>query len=238
MSALADLGSPDTASRQVQRGLARRLGVIGGAIGGLAGVVQATVGARIPAWTGSKLDPTRLGLLTIMLSLLAAAAAAHQQSPYLRVGPRAACALVLLAAALLGFSTVGRLWFLPGPLLLLAGVLTVDSFSGTARLITGNWLRCLLGVLGAAELLMAAGASSGTLVVGAVGGAALLAAAWASSRAAVAWLTAVGSVPFAVAAWTAVLPVVLLLTATVIATALVRAPSPGEPARQAILARP
>ena len=84
----------------------------------------------------------------------------------------------------------------------------------------------------AAELLMAAGASSGTLVVGAVGGAALLDAAWASSRAAVAGLTVVGSVPFAVAAWTAVLPVVMLLTATVIAAALVRAPSPGEPAVQ------
>lgn len=86
----------------------------------------------------------------------------------------------------------------------------------------------LLGASGAAELLKAAGASS--LVVGAAGGAALLAAAWpAPSRVVLAALTALGVVPFAAVAWTAVVPVVLLVVATGIAVAL----DPGRRTRRA-----
>ena len=227
-------------TREAQHRVAQRLGVTGGALGVLAGVVQATVGGHLPAWSGNKLDPARLGVLTIALALLAIVAAARQREPDLRVGPRAACSLVILVPALLCFSTVGRLWYLPGLLLLLAAVRTIDSFSSTARLIARNWLRCLLAALGAAELLMAAGASPPVLVVGAIGGTALIAAAsLATSRLALAGLTTLGSVPFASVAWTAVLPFVLLLAAAGIVVALIRQPTgqraPGTaPSRAAL----
>ena len=115
------------------------------------------------------------------------------------------------------------------PVLLLAGILSIDSVRDTATAIGRNWWRSLLGVLGATELLMAAGAAPVLLAVGAVGGIALLlAASIARTRTAVAGLLIVGTVPFAVLAWTAVVPVLLLLLAAALAAPLIRA-IPAEP---------
>lgn len=210
-----------------RQGLAARLGLAGAALGVVAGLVQATAGSRISDWTGAKLAPGSLGLLTIGLSLLAGVVA-FRQAGRLAVGPRAACALGLLGPGLLCFSTVGRLWYVPGPLLLIAGILTVDSVRDTAAATARNWWRCLLGVLGAAELLMAAGASLLILAVGAVGGIALLlAASLARTRPALAGLVVVGTVPFAALAWTAVVPIVLLLLAAALTVPLLRATAPA-----------
>jgi hypothetical protein len=209
----------------LRRRAAASLGVAGSALGVVAGIVQALAGVRIPEWTGAKQAPGSLGLLTIVLSLLAGYAAYRQVRPRIHVGPRAAYAAALLIPGLLCFSTVGRLWYLPGPLLLAAAVLSIDSLRDTGRLITRNWLRCLLALLGVAELLMAAGASPVPLVVGAVGGAALMAAATISrSRATLMALVMLGTVPFAALAWTAVVPVVLLLAAAGISVPLTRRP--------------
>ena len=211
--------------------VAAGLGLTGSALGVVAGLVQATVGARIPDWTGAKQAPGSLGLLTIALSLPAGLVAVRQLTP-LAAGPRAAYALGLLAPGLLCFSTVGRLWYLPGPLLLLAGILSVDSIRDTATVIGGNWWRCLIGVLGATELLMAAGAAPVLLAVGAGGGiAVLLAASVARTRTALAGLLLVGTVPFAVLAWTAVVPVLLLLLTAALAVPLIRATPARTPTR-------
>jgi hypothetical protein len=221
---------PVETARRGRHSVAARLGIAGSGLGLLAGLVQATVGSRIPDWTGAKLAPGSLGLLTIGLSLLAGLAAARQNRA-LPVGPRTACALVLLAAGLLCFSTVGRLWYLPGPLLLLAGILSVDSVRDTAAAAARNWWRCLLGVLGGVELLMAAGASPVLLAVGAISGIALLlAAAVARTRTALAALLVIGTVPFAVLAWTAVVPVLLLLLAAALTVPLIRAAPARSPA--------
>lgn len=204
--------------------VAARLGVAGGSLGVVAGVIQATVGSRIPYWTGAKAAPGSLGLLTITLSLLAGLAALRQRNPRLTVGSRAACAVALLAAGFLCFTTVGRLWYLPGPLLLVAGTLTIDSWQHTASVIVKNWWRCLLSVLGAAELLMAAGAPPALMAVGAVGGIALIAASWLrhARRVALLGLVVLGTVPFAALAWTAIVPVLLLLAAAAVAVPLAR----------------
>lgn len=216
--------------RHSRHRVAAGLGLAGSALGVVAGLVQATVGSGIPDWTGAKQAPGSLGLLTIALSLLAGLAAGRQIGP-LPVGPRAACAVGLLAPGLLCFSTVGRLWYLPGLLMLAAGIVSIDSVRDTASAAGRNWWRCLLGVLGGAELLMAAGATTVLLAVGAAGGIALLlAAAAASTRTALAALLVIGTVPFAVLAWTAVVPVLLLLLAAALAVPLIRAAPAKSPA--------
>jgi hypothetical protein len=93
-------------------------------LGICAGLVQLTLGATIPQWTGAKMDPAGLGLTTIVLSLVAAVALWQLRRP-LPTWARVACVLVSVACALVCFSTVGRLWHVPGPLLLLATVLAV-----------------------------------------------------------------------------------------------------------------
>ena len=93
-------------------------------LGICAGLVQLTLGATIPQWTGDKMDPAGLGLTTIVLSLVAAAALWQLRRP-LPTWARVACVLVSVACAAVCFSTVGRLWYVPGPLLLLATALAV-----------------------------------------------------------------------------------------------------------------
>jgi hypothetical protein len=214
-----------TASRG--HSVATRLGVLGGALGIGAGIIQATMGSRIPDWTGAKADPGALGLLTVGLSVLAGLAAVRQASSGISVGSRAACALGLLIPGLLCFTTVGRLWYVPGPVLLVAGTLSIRSARSTVSVIAENWARCLLSALGTCELLMAAGAAPAVMAVGTVGGIALITASWlrAPSRSVLLVLLAIGTVPFAVLAWTAIVPILLLFAAAAIATPLVHNPS-------------
>ena len=146
-------------SRPTRRRLAAWLGAAGGGLGILAGVVQTTVGSQIPVWSGAKADPRALGLLTVLLSALALLAALRQSRPGLTTGLRGLAALALLVPGLLCLTTVGRLWYLPGLLIISAGILTVDSWTDTASVVRQNWLRCLLSGLGACQLLMAAGST-------------------------------------------------------------------------------
>jgi hypothetical protein len=57
--------NPVETARRGRHSIAARLGLAGSGLGLLAGLVQATVGSRIPDWTGAKLAPGGLGLLTI-----------------------------------------------------------------------------------------------------------------------------------------------------------------------------
>jgi hypothetical protein len=207
--------------------VAARLGVLGAALGAGAGIIQATMGSRIPDWTGAKESPGALGLLTVALAVLAGLAAVRQASPGISDGWRAACALGLLVPGLLCFTTVGRLWYVPGPLLLVGGTLCIRSWQSTASVIARNWARCLLSALGVCELLMAAGAAPAVMAVGAVGGLALITAAWlpTSPRSALLGLLAVGTVPFAATAWTAIAPILLVLATAAVATPLLHHPS-------------
>jgi hypothetical protein len=203
--------------------LAASLGVAGSVLGVIAGILQATIGPRIPEWTGAKAAPIALGLLTIGLSALAGCAALWQRRSGLSVWARAGCAFGLIAPGLLCLSTVGRLWYPSAILLVVAGVLTIDSWQETARAIADDWLRVLLSALGAFELLMAAGASPVPMAAGIIGGIALITAAWlrSVSRWVLIGLVVVGTVPFAALAWFAVVPVLLAVLAVVIAVPIV-----------------
>ncbi len=202
--------------------LAAVLGGAGSVLGLVAGIVQAAAGSRIPEWTGAKAAPVALGLLTIGMSALAGVAAAAQRNPRLTVRARAACALGLAGPALLCLSTVGRLWYLPAALLLVAAAASLDSWPDTAAAVAGDWPRVLLSALGGFEALMAAGAAPVPMIIGGAGGIALITAAWlrTANRAALLGLVAVGTVPFAAVAWTAVVPVLLTLVAITVAMPL------------------
>jgi hypothetical protein len=210
--------------------LATRLGLAGAGRGIVAGVVQGMVGTRIPEWTGNKDSPVALGVLTVLLSLLAAGCAlglarVHRHA----AGRRLALTAGLLVPAGLCFSTVGRLWWLPGPLLLLAAAiaLALEPRRAYAGLVRTHWLAGLLGVLGAAELLMAVSAPPVTAVVGIVGGLALMAAPWlATPSRTISWLLlAIGVLPFTALTYWAVVPALLAVLALLIALPLLLRPA-------------
>jgi hypothetical protein len=200
------------------------LGVTGGALGVVAGAVQAAIGPQIPQWTGAKASPIALGLLTIGLSAVAGFAAVRQRDGGLSVWGRTACALGMVGPGLLCLSTVGRLWYPSAVLLLVAGTMTVDSWRDCARAIAEDWFRVLLTALGGFEMLMAAGAAPALMLVGAVGGIALIAAAWLrrAPRRVLVGLVVVGTIPFAVLAWMAVVPLLLAVAASAVAVPVVR----------------
>jgi len=93
-------------------------------LGVCAGLVQLFLGSSIPEWTGNKMDPAGLGLTTIVLSLVAGVALWQLRRP-LPVWARTTWVLVSVACAAVCFSTVGRLWYVPGTLLLVATLLAV-----------------------------------------------------------------------------------------------------------------
>ena len=205
--------------------LAMRLGVTGAALGIAAGLVQVVAGHQIPEWTGAKLATTPLGLLTVGLSLLAGLAARRQRDSDLSVLARAACALGLIGPGLVCLSTVGRLWYLPAVLLVVAGGLTIDSWRQTASVLAENWYRVLLSVTGASQMLMAAGASPALLVIGGIGGILVIVAAWLRTphpAVLVVGLVAVGTVPFATLGWTALVPVLVAAQAGALTALVVR----------------
>jgi hypothetical protein len=102
------------------------LSVVGVTLGVVAGVVQLSLGSTIPAWTGNKADTTGLGVTTIVLSLIAGAALWQLRRP-LHTWTWVACGVVGIAAPAVCFTTVGRLWFVPGPVLLVTVLLALLS---------------------------------------------------------------------------------------------------------------
>jgi hypothetical protein len=198
--------------------LAARLAGIGGILGIVAGVVQATIGSRIPDWSGNKGSPVALGLLTIALGATVVVAARTLRAT---TAPRAemltAITLWLAAIAALCSTTVGRLWTIPGMFLVAAAGVTLAACGWQRFRSVGatNWLCGLLGFLGALVLLMAVSAASVTTVVsGIIAGGALIAAAltsMASRRTRVIVLVA-ATLPFAALTWwTVVTPLITVV---------------------------
>ncbi len=209
------------------------LGLVGGGLGVVAGLIQATVGDRIPSWSGSKANPVALGLLTITLSLVALlSAVVLRRYPGLPPARRIAAVVGLLVPAALCFSTVGRLWYLPGLVLLAAAVYATlaGDLAHTRDLVTTQWLHVLVSLLGALELLMAV--SSGpvlTIAVGVVGGLALVAAPWIWATAVRIALLLIGTLPFAVITWWSVASPLLAITALGIGFTMRATPRPARP---------
>lgn len=204
-----------------------RLAMTGSLLGMFAGLAQATVGSAIPAWTGAKAAPVPLGLLTIVLSLIAAVSttlAARVKTP----GTRLLAMTAMVLPALICFTTVGRLW-VPSGLLILGGAALI-AHDPRAMLVTARlgWPRVLIGLLGGCEALLAAGSSPVLMVVGLVGAASLVTGAVIAPRRrrAALGLFAIGTVPFAVLAWTAFAPLLtVILVAAFARPAIRQAPS-------------
>jgi hypothetical protein len=209
-----------------RRRIGSMLAASGAVLGVVAGVVQASVGSDIPDWTGAKASPGALGALTIVLSLVAGAGWAALRRP--RPGEPLVAVAALVVPALVCFTTVGRLWLVPGPLLLVGATLSIASWREAAELTRRSWIRVLLAALGGFEILMAAGAAPVQMAVGAGGGAAVVAAAvtGAQRRWLFLGLVLVGTIPFATLAWAALVPVLLLLVAVALATPLLHHPQP------------
>jgi hypothetical protein len=203
--------------------VAARTGTAGAVLLGAAGLVQATLGAVIPDWTGAKLAPVGLGLLTVGLAGVALVAARRFRTE-LSPGPRAAWALASAGPGLLCLSTVGVLAWAAAVLLVAAAVLAVADGPGeSARAVAAHWPQVLLSALGGFQLLMAAAAPPWVMAVGAVSGTALVLAAWLPARPAVrVGLVLLGTVPLAVVGWYALVPLLVAAVALPIAAAVLR----------------
>ena len=223
------------------RSVAERLATAGGAVGAVAGVTQAAVGSRIPDWTGNKNSPIALGLLTTVLSLsVIAAARSLRTGPAAQPGKRTAVGLWCLVVGGLCFTTAGRLWYIPGALML-AACATTTAACGLHTLqavIATNWMRGLLALLGGFSLLMAVSAGPViTIAAGIIAGCALLASAVLLKPAnPKALLLLAATVPFAALTWWSLITIPLTITATIIGLSITRhdppvsTPNPTRPA--------
>lgn len=196
-------------------------GLTGAILGMLAGLVQATIGASIPEWTGAKDNPVALGAFTVLLSGVAALAASWLRAPDPLPAPRRVAVVVaFVVPAVLCFTTVGRLWYLPGAMLLVACALTpaAGNTRDLGTFVRANWTRGLVSLLGAFVLLMAVSATPlHTAAIGVAGGLAVIAAPWLSPRTKPAIITALlmAALPFAIVTWWSIaspLAAVLALT--------------------------
>lgn len=109
--------------------LAIKLGLFGSALGLLAGFIELTIGTQIRPWIGNKENPVVLGLVTLLLSAFALGAMilARNLEPPTNDGKLAIFLGVLFPAAIC-FTTVGRLWYLPGSLLIATGLLLAHQY--------------------------------------------------------------------------------------------------------------
>jgi hypothetical protein len=203
--------------------VAAYLAVAGATLGIIAGLIDIAVGASIRDWVGDKLHTTTLGVATVILSALALLAAVGWLRPGGRASERRlATALALLLVGCICFTTIGRLWFLPGALLLVAGVLilaTSSRYELTDAVDEHRWRVGLTAVLGGYYVFLGADAlPKAAGVVGILSGlaiwGALRIAPW-SLRLAVGMLM-VGALAFAIVTWWSVItPIIAILVLTI-----------------------
>ncbi len=189
-------------------------GLLGGLLGVVAGFLQIVAGTKLGAWSGLKADPVPLGALTVALSGVALIAALPR-SWRPGSGHRAAVVAAELVPGLVCFTTVGRLWWLPGVLLLSAAAAEIGAAPAeVARVTRDAWPAILTSMLGVCLILVASTADQPVLWLGVGCGLTVAAAPWIAGR----------SVPIAVGAlllravlfasitwWTAVTPLVGVL---------------------------
>jgi hypothetical protein len=109
--------------------LALNLGTWGAVLGMLAGFVELSIGTQIRPWIGDKENPIVLGIITLLLSSMAFAAIllASKRDALTNDGKLAIFLGILLPAAIC-FTTVGRLWYLPGILLIVSVLFLAYQF--------------------------------------------------------------------------------------------------------------
>lgn len=106
-----------------------QIGKLGSILGVLAGFVELSIGPRILPWIGNKESPFVLGIVTVILSGIAYFSfflAGEQALP--TNDRKLAIFLGVLLPAVICFTTVGRLWYLPGSLLLFTSFLLASKY--------------------------------------------------------------------------------------------------------------
>lgn len=205
--------------------LPARLGAAGASLGLLAGLLELAAGPSMRSWVGDKQDTTRLGVTTTVLALVALVATGQLRRP--NAGRRIAIVLALVLPAFVGFTTVGRLWYVPGPLLLVAGALVLTAtrpreFSMVAT--ERHWRVALLALCGLYYVFLGATALGVAGTAGIVGGLLIWGVASTAPRSASGAyaLLLVGALPFAAATWWSVVTPLVALTAVVAGRGVIR----------------
>lgn len=104
-------------------------GILGSALGILAGLIELSIGAQIRPWIGNKENPTALGLVTLLLSGLALGAIISARNIDMPTNDKKlAIFLGVFLPSVICFTTVGRLWYLPGPLMIVAALLLAHEY--------------------------------------------------------------------------------------------------------------
>lgn len=140
--------------------LAVQLGKLGSALGILAGLIEMCIGAHIPAWIGNKENPVVLGLITFLLSGVAFLSVFSDGHIKLSNNRKLAIFLGVLLPAAVCFTTVGRLWYLPGPLLVFTSILLAygywvrDSKRSSPKKVSKKfWVYQIIGGIGSLFVL-------------------------------------------------------------------------------------
>jgi hypothetical protein len=145
--------------------LAIQSGILGSALGILAGLIELSIGAQIRPWIGNKENPAVLGLVTLLLSgmaLMAVMSARKLETP--TSDSKLTIFLGVFLPAVICFTTVGRLWYLPGPLLIGTALLLAyeywvsPSLSGAPETFSNTeWVRRIIGGIGSVTILTSVG---------------------------------------------------------------------------------
>ena len=165
--------------------------------------------AEIRDWVGDKQDTTRLGVTTLLLSLIALSAVALLWRRPAASGPtRLLAAAGLLIPAAICFTTVGRLWYLPGALLIAGGVIVLAGLRHEGAQMRGSiarhWLAGLTVVLGVYYVFLGSVALGPAGTLGILGGLLIMIAVLVPARGStrlVVSLLVVGALPFAILTW-------------------------------------
>jgi hypothetical protein len=189
--------------------LGARLAAVGASAGLIAGLAELALGAHIRSWVGNKQDTTRLGVATITLSAIALLAALtwlrrRDASP----GKRLLIVIGLIVPGVICFTTVGRAWYLPGGLLVVAAAMAAAELREDARevvdTISRRWLAALTVVLGAFFIFLGVTALGVPGTLGIVGGITIIAVIATSSRVPSgvgSFVLVAAALPFAVLTW-------------------------------------
>ncbi len=141
--------------------LAIKPGKLGGGLGVLAGLIEMSIGTQILPWIGNKESPVVLGLITFFLSCIALLSVLSARNHVKLTNDRKLAIFfgVLLPAAIC-FTTVGRLWYLPGSLLIMTCLLLAHEFwFGQSKLSSPKiisrkfWVNQILGGIGSLIIL-------------------------------------------------------------------------------------
>jgi hypothetical protein len=189
--------------------LGGRIAAVGASAGLVAGFAELALGAHIRSWVGNKQDTTRLGVATITLSAIALFAALtwlrrRDASPATRL----LIVVGLIVPGVICFTTVGRAWYLPGGLLVVAAAMAASELREDAREVLDTisrwWLAALTVVLGAFFIFLGVTALGVPGVLGIVGGVTILTVVATSSRVpsgVASFILVAAALPFAVVTW-------------------------------------